>query len=32
MAKIEGNSIDWTLEGFGKADNDEELKKARQQL
>lgn len=32
MAKIEGNSIDWTLEGFWKADNDEELKKARQQL
>lgn len=32
MAKIEGNSIDWTLEGFGKADNDEEIKKARQQL
>lgn len=32
IAKIEGNSIDWTLEGFGKADNDEEIKKARQQL
>lgn len=32
IAKIEGNSIDWILEGFEKSDNEAEIKSHRQQL